>query len=425
MFRVTPEDGLGLFLLLSLLALSFKWPGIAIVAVAAFVPLQNELIDFWNFGSGVNLSNIFLILLLVLAFTRAAIMSTKPFLKTKFNLPIVVFMLITGIALFRGEILLGLSLLGDNFEMYKNWMLSIILFFFTVRFIESFAMMKAVIFMMAATTLYAAIVSLQQHYALDATVYSHDIRISGIFIKGMINEQAAFLVVYTVVFIGIALNSTNAFLKLLTFALAGVNLFATLFYYSRGAYLAIFFGILAMLTMKLKNKRNVIIIGVVLMMLVNFLPGSVQDRMSGGVGDESAQSRLDFWKDALIITAKKPWGLGFMVFKEQGHFRDTHNMYLNIAVEEGVLGIFLFLWILMNGYKYGMKLYNLKGNNFSRGLAVGWIGCLTGFMLSNMFGNRLTYFPLAGYFWILLGMVVKSVLILKKEQEDDLRNLKS
>src|SRR5437879_7042228 len=86
-----------------------------------------------------------------------------------------------------------------------------------------------------------------------------------------------------------------------------------------------------------------------------FLPNSVQERITmtyteEGELESSAQTRVQLWEDAMQLFHQNPiLGTGFNTYSYLGRtekYRDTHNYYLKVLVETGIVGLLVFLWLL-------------------------------------------------------------------------------
>ena len=80
--------------------------------------------------------------------------------------------------------------------------------------------------------------------------------------------------------------------------------------------------------------------------------------------------------------------------------------------------IFLVL-LLLKALISGWSLF-LKGTEpFYKGLGLGFIGCTVAMIVNNVFGDRWSYFTLGGYFWILWGLVDRSLLLCREKQTEE------
>lgn len=100
-----------------------------------------------------------------------------------------------------------------------------------------------------------------------------------------------------------------------------------------------------------------------------------QTKSDEGNLDHSSASRLTLWQDALNLFMESPvMGVGYAVVPFYGLSEgqnDTHNVYMKIFAEEGIIGIVIFLVLLMLCFRSGWKLYCLATNGFRKGLGMG------------------------------------------------------
>jgi putative inorganic carbon (hco3(-)) transporter len=90
-------------------------------------------------------------------------------------------------------------------------------------------------------------------------------------------------------------------------------------------------------------------------------------------------------------------------------------MFLKILVEQGVIGMFIFLSMFLIALKCGWRLYRDTEDPFFKGLGLGFIACVIATMTTNVFGDRWTYVQLGAYYWVFLALVVRSNIIIKEE----------
>ena len=233
------------------------------------------------------------------------------------------------------------------------------------------------------------------------------------------NHFGAFIAHYSAVLLGLFLLDDNRWRRM--FFLAGVlfSLHPLFFSFSRGAYMAalvvlIFFG--------LAKKRSLLILVFVLVVAwQTLLPSSVVERIKmtrgeGGEIEESAAIRLDLWDHSLELFKKNPIiGIGFGGFRftmpEGVRWTDTHNYYLKMLSEQGIVGFGLFLIVLCAGFRSGWKLLKGGKNGFEKGLGLGFMGCVVACATTNLFGDRWSYYEIGSYFWVFWGLVDRAVLM--------------
>jgi hypothetical protein len=65
----------------------------------------------------------------------------------------------------------------------------------------------------------------------------------------------------------------------------------------------------------------------------------------------------------------------------------------------------------------GQKLFRTAITPFQKGLGFGFLGCVVAFIITNMFGDRWSYFVLGDYFWIIWGLVDRGILIAEASKQ--------
>jgi multisubunit Na+/H+ antiporter MnhB subunit len=75
----------------------------------------------------------------------------------------------------------------------------------------------------------------------------------------------------------------------------------------------------------------------------------------------------------------------------------------------------LLVAVLLFALSSGWRLYRRGESDFHRGLGLGFVGCVFAVAVSNVFGDRWSYFTLGGYFWVAWGLVDRG-LKLSQEQ---------
>jgi len=150
---------------------------------------------------------------------------------------------------------------------------------------------------------------------------------------------------------------------------------------------------------------------------------TTDDVVEGAQFDSSAQDRLTLWHDALELFKRNPIsGTGFDTYGSMGRvggYRDTHNYYVKVLAEMGVIGLMLYLAVLWKMAATGLGLFRATQDPFWRGIALGFLAMMSSIIISNFFGDRWTYQQLDGYIWIILGCVIRGSIAVQEELEID------
>jgi putative inorganic carbon (hco3(-)) transporter len=260
----------------------------------------------------------------------------------------------------------------------------------------------------------------------DLSSFSYDVRDAGPLGGAGENGLAAFeatSLLFLTAMLGLKLKRT---LKWGILGLIFTGVYCLLFTFSRGGYLAAIGGLLFLGVVN--QRKLLILVAVLIVSWQALLPVSVQQRITmtydqsdgGGALDASAQTRVNLWADAEALIAANPvFGTGFQTYAYMGRMedlRDTHNYYLKILVETGAVGLLMFLYVLWRMFALGYQLYRQSDDPFLASLGLGFAALMVGMFLTNLFGDRWSYFQVDGWMWMLLGAVVRGLILTEQPQ---------
>lgn len=265
---------------------------------------------------------------------------------------------------------------------------------------------------------------------IDKSFFRESMRWSGTFSYLGPNEYSAFFSHYIFIVLGIFLLIKSKLKRLFLLLTASFNLYCIIYLFSRGSYLATYvvFALVGIL------RRNLLILTLVIALLVSwhtFLPNSVVQRITMTTDeydelDQSSEIRVKVWKDSMALFKSSPLaGIGFNTFPYLGFILgDTHNLYVKILLEQGILGLIIFSMIIFFALFYGWKLYRKARDDLFKGLGLGFFLCTISLLISNFFGDRWTYLPLGAYFWTFMALVVRANIITQEEIQNKNSNAK-
>ncbi len=145
------------------------------------------------------------------------------------------------------------------------------------------------------------------------------------------------------------------------------------------------------------------------------------DAAEGGQFDSSAQTRLVLWQDAIALFKRNPvTGTGFETYEFMGRvgpYRDTHNYYVKILAETGVVGMMLYLALLWRLIKSGSSLFYASEDPFWQTIGLGFLALVFCAIALNFFGDRWTYQQVDGYLWVSLGCVIRGLVVMNEAKE--------
>src|SRR5262249_12686420 len=138
--------------------------------------------------------------------------------------------------------------------------------------------------------------------------------------------------------------------------------------------------------------------------------------------DTSAQDRVLLWDDAMNLFRSNPIiGAGFDTYRWQhrvGEYTDTHNYFLKVMVETGVVGLLLFLFLLAKASRMGLRLFWSARDPFLKSLGLGFSLLMACVFVVNFFGDRWLYIEVNGFLWVLLACVVRGQIIEEQSRQE-------
>jgi len=400
----------------------FKNAEVGLFLMIAMIPQPNVWYKLHDYPFGKDFMDI-----LFFSMVFGIMIQKRGFVKTASAKFIYIFIIISYLSLWNTSMnfSLPLPLTTNNFLLVdlKNYIEMILLYFVALNLMKEEKQQKFVVVLMSVIILLIAIRSYRNF--TGGASFNYDKRVGGPFEAVGLgpNHLGAFIADYCGAFLGVMLLDKN-FRRRMLYGLTVLFSLHPLFYsYSRGAYLA-FFSVLTFYAV-VSKRALLIVVATVLLAWQTILPASVVDRITmtennSGEIEASAAHRLDLWELAMELFEKNPvFGVGYGGFGlsvPQGQLTDTHNFYMKTLSEQGVIGIITLSTIFFASFRSGFKLLRRAKSSFHKGLGLGFMGCIIALMISNIFGDRWSYFVLGSYFWILWGTVDRSIITAEETQ---------
>ena len=250
----------------------------------------------------------------------------------------------------------------------------------------------------------------------DFSSFSYSIRAGGSAAMGYvgINGLAAMQAQWGVFFGVLLLAERKKLRKAIYLVLAGACGFCVLYALSRGAYSSV---LAAWVYLGTYRKKFLLLIPLVLFAITweGIVPGAVRDRVLNTVEENgelegSAAKRLDLWNYTMEMVKNSNPLIGdgfytFSYFRAGEELKDTHNLYLKILVETGVIGVLLFLsvWFLM--YRQASRVYKLAKDPWIKAIGLGFCASMVCIVVGNFFGDRWFYMQMTGYTFVMMGVI--------------------
>lgn len=226
---------------------------------------------------------------------------------------------------------------------------------------------------------------------------------------------------YLIFFISIALAlvvTERCRLRWLATGLLACGSILVIFSYTRGTWLGLALGIAVMLCMvDLRALGVSLVAGGGLLALI---PGAWERLVSGFSLNSTTESRILLWRLAGNLVAEHPLtgaGLGrylsAIVETAEAHpslvsgetTLASHNSYLLLAGETGVIGALLFAWVVLRACRMGLVFMDRAKKNRSTKLEIAAYSVgIIAFAAAAFTDNGFQHPPEAVLFWVLVGM---------------------
>jgi len=345
--------------------------------------------------------------------------------------PIILFMIWSLISFFVGSLYLGedISPGFDNQRLadWKNYMIMPLLYLISYYNLRDRKWQYALFVLLSFSFLVMDLKFRQSFSAVQHTHYMEESRVEGTFGFLGPNEFGSFLTIYTLFIIGLLLVDKCFWRRIAYSILIVYNIFSLMYSFSRGAYVGFLIGLFFVGFIR---KRTLLVPLIVFLLVWKLIvPLSVVERVEGifiegsdettemiSLGDTKifTSGRAIHWHQTLDYFSKNPiFGIGFGTYNILTGW-DTHNVYIKTLAEQGLIGLFIYLWLYLLALRSGWRLYRRADEELVKALGFGFLCAVVGSMVVNIFGDRWTYLQLGGLYWIFWALVDQENSKLKK-----------
>jgi hypothetical protein len=395
-------------------------PLLGLYYMLPFLPYRLLRDHFIDYPLGANMMTI-----LVLSVIAGALIRGKRLPKSKLYtiwLAFAVYLYLSmwiGVALANAPAPLWLS--DVNFVTWKDYMVIPLVFVATSLVVEDRKAIRYVVLITAISLLFIDRSCILESMTRTWTTFDEDKRGGGPLAYGS-NQTAAFLAQFAMFFWGFTQFNKKLVYKLLCYGLVAVTLLATMYTFSRGGYLAVLLSVLVLGL--LKDRKLLLILGVFLLTWQTVVPAPVRERVSmtensNGQLETSAQERVDLWRNAETSFLHSPIvGTGFATFqlgKHVDNLKDTHNWYIKVMVETGMIGLVLAIALLQQLLALAYRLFKRATDPLYQGLGLGLLLATCSCIVANFFGDRWTYLEITGLLWVLAGAAIRAFHLMETE----------
>ncbi|GAA3756995.1 O-antigen ligase family protein [Terriglobus aquaticus] len=322
-----------------------------------------------------------------------------------------------------GNAPLPLWLNDANLVTWKDYLILPMVLFAASMVLEDRKQIRTALIVVAISTALVDRSALLESLSHSWAVFDENKRTSGPIAYGP-NQLAAFLTQFAMFFWAFARVLKRFKTKFWFYVLTGFTLITMLYAFSRAAYIAtlVAIGALALL----KDRKLLVVLVVFLVTWQTVVPTAVSERVNmthdaNGQLEASAQERVDLWTQSRDMFMKNPvTGIGFGSFQFGEHtdnLKDTHNYYVKVLVETGLIGFLIFAAMLFIMFSASWKLFRtakLAKDPLYEALGLGMLLLLTSALVLNGFGDRWSYVEINGLMWVVMGATLRAQVLVNE-----------
>ncbi len=243
------------------------------------------------------------------------------------------------------------------------------------------------------------------------------------------NVLGEYLLLLIPVAAGYILSRPSGFNKAVSVVVTALLALCMVYTYSRGNWIGL---IVAIILFFMFYDGRIVWLGVLFAFFVPMLlPQNVIDRFLsiGDTTDTSTSYRVYIWMGTIAML-KDYWmsgiGLGSDAFNMIYPFYSysgivaphSHNLYLHILVENGILGMLVFLVIVFTYYRMAISaIIAQKKDKMLRATITGLSAGMFGYLVQGMFDNVWYNYRIVFMFYIIIALTCCAILIQREAQK--------
>jgi len=415
-----------------------KYPEYIVLAFAVFIPFSKVMPV--NISTCVNTLNLLDMLLVFGYFFHCYFTNKNLYQYNPLDLLLFIFWVIGLIQVIRSDLYFGGKGGIDLIIEYKRWSDAMLMYLIVFNVIHDRENIRRCLFVIIVMTVVVAAMTLKEFLDLGSVSSIEKMRIGGV--TKQPNALGAFFAYYGHLILGVFIFFRAYKWRIWLLPIPILMIMKALqVTFSRGAWLSYAAGLMLIAAIK---DRKLVLLGVVFLAYATIdpsvVPESIANRIQGSVKtdeyreasaeetlDKSAATRILIYKGGLKLISEYPFmGVGYELFPQyipgyvpelEGAKRDPHNLYIKLAAEMGIPALLLFLTMVFMLFATAFWVYKNEQDKFIKACALGYMAGIMGLLVSCMFGSRLNTFELAGYFWLLGGLMMRTKYIIKSEQK--------
>lgn len=242
----------------------------------------------------------------------------------------------------------------------------------------------------------------------------------------VLGEYLLLMIPVAAAFLWSAPKKYNQFINLVALSVLGLCM---IFTYSRGNWLGLIAAIIIFISF---YDRKFIYAGIILAVISPLIvPESIINRFLsiGDTTDTSTSYRVYIWFGTISML-KDYWlcgiGLGSeafnMIYPRYSYASivapHSHNLYLQIIAENGILGIIVFLGMMITYFKDIISCVSARKRSIVKAILIALMSGMAGYLVQGAFDNVWYNYRIVMMFFMFLAISQSAVLILRKEDEN-------
>jgi O-antigen ligase len=258
------------------------------------------------------------------------------------------------------------------------------------------------------------------------------------------NNYAELLILILPFFIAMVLNAKSIYRKVFYFTLSFPPLIALFLTGARSSWIALVIAVLVFVFLKdWKLIPFVAILGILAFLFLPYISPSVYKRvLTIFTGTDTSINYRGAIYQTVVPMLKDFWftGLGLGAGAEQAPFMKilqryslfylrqtntagyattpphTHNLFLQIWIEVGFVGILTYIWFIARTVKRTLVNIYRDASNSMNHISMAGISALAGILVMGMAEYVWFYPRLMLFFWVIVGIVLSALNILDKRE---------
>ncbi len=348
------------------------------------------------------------------------------FVTTPLDVPLAIFIIIMGISAVTS------FARGNSITIFLVYFAFALSYYTVTNAVKTKKQLVALVMGMLFAGLGVALYGIYQHIfgftGADAWIDKEmfeDISTRVISTFGNPNVLGEYLLLLIPVCCGYIFSRTKTFNKFVTVCITAILCMCMIYTYSRGNWIGL---MVAFMLFFMFYDSRIVWLGVIALLFAPVLaPQTIIDRILsiGNTSDSSTSYRVYIWIGTIAML-KDYWlcgiGLGSEAYNLIYPFYSysgivaphSHNLYLQIITENGILGIISFVAIIFVYYKAVISTLITEKNKMLKATITGLSAGMFGYLVQGMFDNVWYNYRIVFMFYIIIALTICAVNISKK-----------